>query len=162
MVHSSIRSFIHSFIHSVASSFIRPFVHLVIRSRFDRSFVHSTIRSFIRSFPYSVIRSLMRAAFFNSCIFFVPYTRQRAIRTRGESPRVGRPRWVAWGGSPGWVTQGGSPRVGRLGRVARDPPGSTPTNKQTEKSQTGTPKPNAPRSKIRHSVPPRSDMSKEK
>ena len=59
---------------------------------------------------------------------YIPYTRQRAIRTRG----VGRPGWLArggspgWvaragrlGGSPGWVARGGSPRVGRPGRVAQ-------------------------------------------
>ena len=79
---------------------------------------------------------------------------------KGESPRLGRPGWVAQGGSPGWVAQAGSsrvdcpgwviqdgsPRVGRSGRVT---PGGSPrvgrpptrehpdkqTNKQTNKQR---------------------------
>ena len=49
--------------------------------------------------------------------------------------------------------------VGRPTHPASDPPGTNKqTDKQTEKSQTRNPTPNAPRSKIRLSAPPRSDI----
>ena len=68
----------------------------------------------------------------------------------GESPQVGRPRWVAqlrssgspWVGRPRRVALGGSPSAGRPGlvaqggspgRVSSDPPVNAPTNRPTDR-----------------------------
>ena len=45
---------------------------------------------------------------------------------------MGRPGWVALGGSPGWVAQGGSLRAGRHGGLLATHPG---TDKQTTDKQ---------------------------
>ena len=73
---------------------------------------------------------------------------------QGGSHRVGRPGRVAQGGSaragrPGWVAQGGG------WRPTQEHP-DTQTNRQRN-PKPGPPKPNAPRSKTRHSEHPRSD-----
>ena len=77
-----------------------------------------------------------------------------ALRRSGWVARVARV------GRPGWVAKGGSPRAGRQGGLLATHPEhpDKQTDKQTEKCVICTPVPNAHRSKLRHSAPPRSDM----